>query len=405
MGAKRAGLALLGIMALSTVAAQTAWAQISGNVVRIGILNDQSGVFSDSSGQGSFKAAEMAVQDYGGKVAGVPVEVIFADHQNKPDVGALIARRWMDEQGVDAIVDLGNSAVAFAVLELAKQRNKAILLSAGASTDFTGKACAPVTVQWTFDSYSASNAVVKGIMARGGDSWFYLTADYTYGKNLEEGTRQLVEAAGGKNVGTSRFPLQNNDFSSNLLSAQGSGAKVVAIAAGGNDTGNALKQANEFGVTKKQTVTALNGLAQDFYSIGIPTAQGALASEPFYWDLNDGTRAFSERYGKIMGGKMPSMIQAGVYAVVTHYLKAVDKVKNDGGKEAVDAMKALPTDDPLFGKGTIRADGRKLHPFYLFQVKTPAESKGPWDLYKVIGTVPADQAFKPMKGGGCPMVE
>ncbi len=400
MSLKATGCALAALLAFGGAAQ----AQISGNVIKIGILNDQSGVFSDSSGLGSVQAALMAVEDYGGKAGGVPVEIVSADHQNKPDVGALIARRWLDEQGVDAVADLGNSAVAFAVLELAKTRNKAILLSAGASNDFTGKACAPITVQWTFDAYSASNAVVKGIMARGGDSWFYVTADYTYGKNLEEGTRQLVEAAGGKNVGSSRFPLQNNDFSSNLLQAQASKAKVVAIAAGGNDSGNALKQANEFGLTKSQTVTALNGLAQDFFAIGIPTAQGALASEPFYWDMNDGTRAFSARYAKRMNGKMPSMIQAGVYGVVTHYLKAIDKVKNDGGKEAVDAMKALPTDDPLFGKGSIRADGRKLHPFYLFQVKTPAESKHPWDLYKTIGTVPADQAFKPMKGGGCPLV-
>jgi branched-chain amino acid transport system substrate-binding protein len=395
----------IALLAAALASAAPAQADISGRVVKIGILNDQSGTFSDSTGLGSVEAARMAVEDFGGKVAGVPIEIVFADHQNKADVGASIARRWIDEDGVDAIVDLGNSAVALAVIELAKQKNKAALVSGGATTDITGKACAPTTIHWTFDSYSLANALASHLVEKGGQTWYFVTADYNYGKNLEETTAAFVKARGGSVLGAVRHPLGTHDFSSFLLQAQASRAKVVALANGGDDAANALKQAEEFGLSRQgQLVVALNGLLADLRGIGLAKAQGTIVTEPYYWDMSDGTREWQSRFGKRTSGKYASMIQAGVYGVVLHYLKAIDTIKDDGGREAVEAMKAMPTDDPLFGKGTIRVDGRKLHPFYVFQVKSPAESANSWDVYKIIGKVEADQAFRPLSEGGCPLV-
>jgi branched-chain amino acid transport system substrate-binding protein len=306
----------------------------------------------------------MAVEDFGGRVAGMPVEGIFADHQNK-----------------------------------------AALVSGGATTDITGKTCAPTTVHWTFDSYSLANALASYLVERGGKTWFFVTADYNYGKNLEETTASFVRAKGGTVLGGVRHPLGTLDFSSFLLQAQGSGAKVVALANGGDDSANALKQAEEFGLARQGTlVAALNGLLGDFRAIGLERAAGTLVTEPYYWDMNDGTRGWQARFGQRMNGKHASMIQAGVYAAVLHYLKAVDRIGDDGGRAAVEAMKSMPTDDPLFGRGTIRPDGRKLHPFYVFQVKTPAESKGEWDFYDLLATIPGDQAFRPLKESACPAV-
>jgi branched-chain amino acid transport system substrate-binding protein len=378
-------------------------AEISGGVVRIGVLDDLSSVFADSNGPGSVVSAQMAVEDFGGKIGNATIEVVSADHLNKPDVGATIARQWFDRDGVDVIADLGNSAVALAVAALAREKDKVALISSAGSTALTGAQCSPNTVQWTYDNYALANTSAKAIVAAGEDTWYFVTADYAFGHDLEKLTSETVEASGGKVLGAVRHPLNTADFASFLLQAQGSGAKVIGFANGGQDTANALKQGREFKL--KQRLVGLSATIVDVFALGLPTAQGLLIASPFYWDMNDGTRAWSKRWSERMHGHYPTMMQAGVYAAILHYLKAVAAAQTDSGKAVVDRMKAMPTDDPLFGKGSIRADGRKLHNMYLWQVKTPAESKYPWDYYKLVGTVPASEAFRPLAQSECPAVK
>jgi branched-chain amino acid transport system substrate-binding protein len=382
-------------------------AEISGNVVKIGVMNDMSGLYADITGQGSVVAARMAVEDFGGKVAGAPIEVVSADHQNKPDVGSNIVRQWIDRDGVDVIVDVPTSSVALAVSEVVREKNKAFLVSGAAASDLTGIKCSPNTVHWTYDTWALAHGTGAAVVKSGGDSWFFLTADYAFGHDLERDTAEVVKASGGKVLGAVRHPLNTADFSSFLLQAQSSKAKIIGLANAGGDTINSIKQAAEFGITKGgQKLAGLLVFISDIHSLGLRTAQGLQLTESFYWDLNDQTRGWSKRFAAKHGGRMPTMVHAGVYAAVTHYLKAVAALNADGdGKAVVDKMKALPTDDPLFGKGTIRVDGRKIHPTYLFEVKSPDQTKGPWDYYKLVQTIPANEAFRPLDQGGCPLVK
>ena len=395
-------LAAATALALTAGAAQ---AQISGNVVKIGVLNDQSGLYADLGGAGSVIAAKMAIEDFKAKEKGLTVEVISADHLNKADVGSQIASKWYDSEGVDVIVDVPNSGVALAVNQITKDKGKAFINSGAASSDLTGKACSPNTVHWTYDTWMLANGTGSAIVKRGGDTWFFLTADYAFGQALERDTEAVVLKNGGKVVGKVRHPLNTQDFSSFLLQAQASKAKIVGLANAGGDTINSIKQASEFGIVKGgQNLAGLLVFLSDVHGLGLEKAQGLILTNTFYWDLNDSTRAWTKRFVAQSGGKYPTMVQAGVYGGVLHYLKAVEALKSDDGAKVVAKMKELPTDDPLFGKGTIRADGRKIHPAYLVEVKKPSESKGPYDYYKVLATIPADQAFRPMDQGDCPMV-
>jgi branched-chain amino acid transport system substrate-binding protein len=380
-------------------------AQISGNVVKIGVLNDQSGLYADLGGQGSVTAAKMAVEDFKAKEKGLNVEVIFADHQNKADVGAQIAGKWIDNDGVDVIVDVPQSAVALAVNQVVRDKGKVFINSGAASSDLTGSKCSPNTVHWTYDTWMLANGTGSAIVKRGGDTWFFLTADYAFGQALERDTEAVVLKNGGKVVGKVRHPLATQDFSSFLLQAQASKAKIIGLANAGGDTINSIKQASEFGIVKGgQNLAGLLVFLSDVHGLGLDKAQGLILTTTFYWDMNDQTRAWSKRFAAANGGKYPTMVQAGVYAGVLHYLKAVAALKSDDGAKVVAKMKEMPTDDPLFGKGTIRADGRKIHPAYLVEVKKPSESKGPYDYYKILATIPADQAFRPLADGGCELV-
>ena len=386
--------------------AGAAQAQVSDNLVKIGVLTDMSGLYADLAGPGSVTAAKMAVDDYI-KASGskLKVEIVSADHQNKPDVGSSVARKWFDSEQVDAVADLPTSSVALAVHEVAREKGKVMLNSGAASSDLTGKLCSPNTVHWTYDTWMLAHSTGGAMVKNGGDSWFFLTADYAFGHALERDTSEVVKAAGGKVLGSVKVPLATQDFSSFLLQAQSSKAKIIGLANAGGDTINSIKQAAEFGITKGgQNLAGLLVFLSDVHGLGLQTAQGLILTETFYWDLNDGTRAWSKRFAAANGGKYPTMVLAGVYASVLHYLKAIDAGKTDDGTKTVAKMKELPTDDPLFGKGTVRADGRKVHPAYLFEVKKPAESKGPYDYYKLRATIPADQAFRPIDQGECPMV-
>ena len=397
-----ARIALLMALALPLAAR----ADFTGKVIKIGVLNDQSGLYADLAGQGSVTAAKMAVEEMGGKIGDATIEVVFADHQNKADVGSNIARQWIDVDGVDVIVDVPTSSVALAVAGVVKEKNKVFLASGPATSDLTGKACTPNTVHWTYDTYALAHTTGTAEVQSGGDTWFFLTADYAFGQALERDTTAVVTAAGGKILGGVKHPLNTTDFSSFLLQAQSSKAKVIGLANAGGDTINSIKAASEFGIVKGgQRLAGLLVFITDVNALGLQTAQGLLLSESFYWDRDEKTRAWSKKFGARMGGKMPSMVQAGVYAAVLHYLKAVKALKSDGdGKAVVDQMKKLGTDDPAFGKGTIRADGRKMHPMYLYEVKAPSESKGPWDYYKLKKEVPANEAFRPLDKGECPLV-
>lgn len=387
--------------------ASPALAQFSGNGVKIGVLNDQSSLYADITGQGSVLAARMAVEDFGGKVAGLPVEVVFADHQNKPDVGTSLARQWLERDGVDVIVDVPTSSVALAINEVVREKNGVFLVSGAATADLTGKACSPNTVHWTYDTWALANGTGKSVVKAGGDTWFFLTSDYAFGHALERDVSNVVKANGGQVLGIVRHPLNTPDFSSFLLQAQGSKAKIIGLANAGGDTINSIKQAAEFGIVKGgQKLAGLLVFISDVHALSLQAAQGLQMTEAFYWDLNDQTRAWSKRFAEKHGGKMPTMVHAGVYSAVLHYLKALAQVNSDGdGKTLVAKMKALPTDDPLFGQGTIRPDGRKLHPMYLFEVKTPADSKGAWDYYKLVDTIPAAAAFRPLDQGECPLLK
>jgi branched-chain amino acid transport system substrate-binding protein len=397
---------LLSVAALLAFSAGTAQAQISGNVVKIGILNDQSGTYADLAGPGSTLAAKMAVEDFNAKGKGLKAEVIAADHQNKPDVGSAIARKWYDSEGVDVIVDVPTSSVALAVNQITRDKGKAFLVSGAASSDLTGKACSPNTIHWTYDTWELANGTGSAIVKTGGKTWFFLTADYAFGHALERDTAAVVVKNGGKVLGTLRHPFPTSDFSSFLLQAQASKAQIIGLANAGADTTNAIKQAAEFGIVKAgQNLAGMLVFITDVHALGLNTAQGLIFTTSWYWDLNDPSRAWAKRFAAANGGKYPSMVQAGVYSAVLHYLKAVSAIKSDDGTKVIAQMKKMPTDDPLFGKGMVRADGRKVHPGYLVEVKNPSESKAPYDYYKVRTTIPADQAFRPMAGGGCPLVK
>ncbi len=386
--------------------AATAYAQISDGIVKIGVLNDQSSLYADLAGQGSVVAARMAVEDFGAAAKGLKVEVIFADHQNKPDVGSSIARQWYDTDKVDVIVDVPNSGVALAVSQITREKKRAFLVSSAASSDLTGKACSPNTIHWTYDTWALANGTGNAIVKTGGDTWFFITADYAFGHALERDTEAVVLKHGGKVLGKVRHPLNNADFSSFLLQAQASKAKIIGLANAGGDTINAIKQGAEFGIVRGgQNFAGLLVFLTDIHGLGLPTAQGLIFTETFYWDTNERTRAFAKRFAERDRGIHPTMIHAGVYAAMLHYLKAVEALKSDDGTKVIAKMKELPTDDPLFGKGTIRQDGRKIHPAYLFEVKKPAESKGPWDYYKLRATIPASEAFRPLDQGDCPLVK
>jgi branched-chain amino acid transport system substrate-binding protein len=377
--------------------------------VKIGVLNDMSSLYADIGGPNSVAAVKMAVEDSGLAAKGWKIDVLTADHQNKPDVGVNIARQWIDVDKLDAVVDTPTSSVALAVSNLVKEKNSILINSGGASADITGKACTPNTLSVTYDTYMLANGTGKALTKAGGDSWFFLTADYAFGHALERDTAATVTANGGKVLGGVKHPLNTSDFSSFLLQAQSSKAKVIGLANAGGDTTNAIKQAAEFGIVAGgQKLAALLLFINDVHSLGLRTAQGLTFTESFYWDMNDNTREWSKRFQKLSPkGTMPSMTVAGLYSGVLHYLKTLETMggnSHDGAK-VVAKMKELPTDDPLFGKGTIRIDGRKLLPAYLFEVKKPEESKYPWDYYKLIATIPAEEAARPLSESECPLVK
>ena len=384
-------------------------AMADDKVVKIGVLNDMSSLYADIGGPGSVAAVKMAVEDSGLAAKGWKIDVISGDHQNKPDVGVNIARQWIDEQKVDAIADTPNSGVALAVSNVVKEKNAVLLNNGGASADLTGKACNANTISYTYDTYMLAHGTGQALTKAGGNTWFFLTADYAFGAALQRDTSAVVTANGGQVVGSVKHPLNTSDFSSFLLQAQSSKAKVIGLANAGGDTTNAIKQAAEFGIVAGgQKLAALLLFINDVHSLGLKTAQGLTFTESFYWDMNDQTRAWSKRFAeKTSNHAMPSMTQAGNYAAVLHYLKALEALggnPHDGAK-VVAKMKELPTDDPLFGKGSIRADGRKIHPAYLFEVKKPSESKYPWDYYNLIATIPADEAWLPLEKSVCSLVK
>jgi branched-chain amino acid transport system substrate-binding protein len=378
-------------------------------IVKLGELDDQSSLYADSGGPGSVLAVNMAVEDSGLRNKGWTIDVISADHLNKPDVAVGIARQWFDVDKVDAIVGVQNSGTALAVAGVIKEKNGVGLISGAASSDITGKACTPNTIHWAYDTYALANGTGKAIVKAGGDSWFFVTADYAFGHALQRDTTTVVEANGGKVVGSANVPVNTADFSSFLLQAQSSKAKVVGLANAGGDTTNSIKQAAEFGIVAGgQRLAGLLVFISNINALGLDIAQGLTFTETFYWDMNDGTRAFSKRFSERMKTHAePTMVQAGDYASTLHYLKALEAMggnPHDGAK-VVAKMKEMPTDDPLFGKGTIRIDGRKIHPAYLFEVKKPSESKYPWDYYKLLATIPADEAFRPLAQSECPLVK
>jgi branched-chain amino acid transport system substrate-binding protein len=390
------------ILLTSTIASR---AQISDDVVKIGVLTDMSSLYADATGKGSLIATEMAVADFGGQVKGKPVQVVSGDHQNKPDVGVNIARNWYDNDKVDAVFDVPTSSVALAIQQLTRDKNKIFINSGAGSSDLTGVACSPNTVHWTYDTYALSNVAGRAMVQRGEDSWFFITADYAFGAALQRDASSIVKETGGKVLGDVRHPLNSSDFSSYLLQAQASKAKVVALANAGGDTTNALKQASEFGLTKGgQKLIALLQEITDTHAIGLKDGQGLIVTDAFYWDLNDDTRAFSKRFMDKVG-HMPTMIQAGLYSATMHYLKAIDAIGTDDSAKVMAQMKATPIHDFFAKDGHIREDGRMVHDMHLFEVKKPQESKGDWDLYKLIATVPGDQAFRPIDKGGCPLVK
>jgi branched-chain amino acid transport system substrate-binding protein len=382
-------------------------ARAQANTIKIGVLNDQSGVYRDISGPTSVTCVRQAVQDFGSR--GFNVEVVAGDHQNKPDVGSNIARQWLDRDGVDVIVDVPNSAVALAVNGVVRERNKVYLNSTAATADLTGSQCSPNTVHWTYDTWMLARSTGGAMVKAGGDTWYFITADYAFGHALERDTANFVRAQNGRVVGAVRHPLSNTDYSSFLVQAQASRAKVIGLANAGADTINTVKQAAEFGLTRRGTkIAVLLMFINDVHGLGLQAAQGLVCTETFYWDLNDRTRAFTNKVRPHLAGNMPAMSHAGCYSAVLHYLKAAADMgvaqAKASGTEAVARMKAMPTDDDCFGAGSIRADGRKIHPAYLFEVKSPAESKGAWDYYKLLQTTPAEEAFRPLAEGGCPLV-
>ena len=383
--------------------AALAQSEISGGVVKLGVLTDETGVLSSPSGEGSIEATRMAVEDFGGKAAGKPIEIIHADHQNKTDIGAAIARRWIDVDGVDAIVDVPNSAIALAVQEIAKEKNRVLLVSTAAIVDLTGKACSPVGVHWTWDTYSVASAA-KAIVSQGGDSWFFLTADFAFGHAMQRDATRIIEASGGKVIGSVRHPLGTADFASFLLQAQSSRAKIVGLANGGSDMTNSIKQAAEFGLARGgQRLAAIAAVITDVHAVGLADAQSLLLTTSFYWDRTEESRQWSKRFFA-RRGVMPTQMQAGVYSAVTHYLKAVDALGSDEAKAVVAKMRDMPIHDFFADRGFLRADGRMVHDMYLVEVKKPEQSHYPWDYYKILKIIPGEEAFRPMSEGGCPLL-
>ncbi|WP_454658543.1 ABC transporter substrate-binding protein [Bosea beijingensis] len=395
---------ILATTALATLMAAPALAQQIS--VKAGVLNDRSGLYADLAGEGSVIAARMAVEDFKAAEKGIKVEIVSADHQNKPDVGSTITRQWYDQDGVDLILDVPTSSVALAVSQITKEKNKIHINSGAGSSDLSGKACSPNTIHWTYDTYALAQGTGGAMVKAGGDSWFFMTADYAFGHALERDASATVIKNGGKVVGAVRTPFPGTDFSSFLLQAQASKAKVIGLANAGSDTTNAIKQAGEFGIVAGgQKLAGLLVFLTDVHSLGLQAAQGLVLTESFYWDRDDGTRAWSERFAKLNGGKKPTMVQAGVYSGLLHYLKAVEATKSKDSATVMAKMKEMPTEDPLFGKGSIRPNGRKMHDMYLYEVKKPSESKGPWDYYKQVSVLPAEQAFQPLAETGCSLVK
>ncbi|MBB4260544.1 ABC transporter substrate-binding protein [Bradyrhizobium sp. CIR3A] len=394
---------LVTLAALSLVS--SASAEIAKGTVKIGVLTDMSGPYADNVGAGSVLAARMAIEDYGGKVAGMPVEIISADHQNKADVGLGIARRWYDTEGVDAITEVVSSGVALAVQQLSREKDKVLLATGPGTPELTGKACSPNGVHWAYDNFALANVATAPLVQKGLKSWFFLTADYSFGQALEAEASKVVLANGGTVLGSAKHPLNSSDFSSYLLRAQASKAQVVGLANAGADMMNALKQANEFGLTTAgQSIAALLVNLPDIHALGLPSAKGLIFADSFYWDMNDKTREWSKRFMARFNGKAPGSLQAAVYGAVTHYLKAIDAAKSESGAALVAEMKKLPINDFYTVNASIREDGRVIRDMYLLQVKQPNESKYPWDYYKILDTVSGEKAFRPIKDGHCPLV-
>jgi branched-chain amino acid transport system substrate-binding protein len=404
MKSKPIAVALTLLLAVSAVALAEPGDRISDGIVKIGLILDMSGPYADVTGTGSLTAARMAVEDVGGKVLGKPIEVLSADHQNKPDLASAKATEWFDREHLDALMDVAASSTALAAQDVAKQRNKIIILNGPATTRLTNESCGPQTVHYAYDTYALANGTGLAVVKQGGDSWFFLTVDYTFGHDLEKDTADAVKAAGGKVLGGVRHPLNTADFSSFLLQAQASKAKIVGLANAGTDTIQSIKQAGEFGLTRQQQLAALLVYITDVHSLGLGVAQGMLLTEGFYWDTNEETRAWSRRYFERMG-KMPNMSQAGVYSATRHYLKAVAAAGTDDTAAVMQAMRQTPIDDFYARGGRIREDGRMVHDMYLVQVKKPEESKAPWDYYKVVATIPGDQAFQPLSASRCPLIK
>ena len=396
------------IVACATLPASVALAQdktISDDVVRIGLIEDMSGVYSDITGMGAVTAARMAIEEFGGTVLGKPIEVVFADHQNKPDIGAATARRWFDEEKVDAILDVASSSPALAVLEIAKEKEKILTLSSPGSMRITNEACAPFVVHWAYDTHAIAHSTGKALVEQGFDSWYFITADYAFGHSLETDTSDVVTGGGGKVLGSTRLPVGTTDFASALLTAQSSGAKVVALANAGGDAINSIKQAAEFGLTQGgQKLAALAGFINDVHGLGLAEAQGLTITEASYWDLNDETRAWSKRFFETMKA-MPNMLQTGTYSSVLHYLRSVEAAGTDETAAVMAKMREIPINDVFYKNGTIREDGRMMHDMYLFEVKKPEESSAPWDYYKLLATVTADEAFQPLSKSRCSLVK
>ncbi len=398
---------LAGLLAATALAAATpAPAQkISDDVVKIGLILDMSSIYADITGKGSADAAQMAIDDFGGKVLGKPIELVYADHQNKADIAASKAREWFENDHVDAILDVAASATALAALEVAKQKNKIMVFNGPGATRLTNEACGPLSVHWTYDTYALAHGTGYAMVKQGYDTWFFITADYAFGQDLERDTTAVVVANGGKVVGGVRAPINTSDFSSFLLQAQASKAKVIALANAGADTTNAIKQASEFGIVKGgQKLAGMLVFITDIHALGLEKAQGMLLTTAFYWDMNDETRKWSARF-MAKEGRMPTMAQAGVYSTVAHYLKAVQAAGTDESEAVMKKMRETPVNDFFVKNGKIREDGRMVHDMYLVEVKTPAESKGPWDYYKIKATIPAEEAFQPLSASRCPLVK
>lgn len=379
-------------------------AQMSDGMLKIGVLTDMGGPYADNVGAGAVLAAQMAAEDFGGKVNGVPIQIVSADHQNKTDVGSTIARKWYDTEQVDTITEVVSSAVALSVQQISREKNRIFLATGPGTPDLTGKACSPNGLHWAYDNYAYANVVAGAVVRRGQKDWFFLTADYSFGHALEEQAARVVKANGGIVKGATRHPLGTADFSSFLLQAQSSGARVLGLANAGTDMINAIKQASEFGLTQGGiNIAALLVNLPDINALGLEKAQGLLLADSFYWDMNDETRTWSKRFMDRLGGKAPGSLQAAVYGAVTHYLKAVQATGTDEAKAVMAEMKRLPINDFYTKDAKLRVDGRVIRDMYLLQVKSPAESRKPWDFYKVLATVPGDQAFRPLSEGGCPL--